>query len=247
MEVICITQARLTSTRLPGKVLLPLFNGMNSIDILSERLSRSKKIDRHLFVVPEDAEDRLLCEYLTTAGLEHCQGSANDLVKRYLKSLDDVDDCIIVRVTSDCPLVDYKIVDSAISTFLEGQYDYVSNYTPAEESRFCNGSDVEVLTKSTLLRLFREFPARRDREHVTFPLWDGRLPDIRHFRMSPGSGIDYSDIRITLDYTEDAFVIEKILKLAGDLHCSLEKIAEIYRTESLKDVNGNHHYAEGWV
>ena len=246
MDVVCITQARLASRRLPNKVLIPLYSNFNALSILSQRLRYSKSIDRHLFAVSDEPNISPILDFLRSASLDFQLGSPHDLALRYAKVLSDYDDCIIVRVTSDCPLVDPCIVDQAVKIFVDGNFDYVSNYTPANLSLFCNGSDVEVFTKATLKRLINLFPSLRDREHITFPLWDGRMPDIRHYLMSPTTGCDYSDVRITLDYEEDASVLRKILLVSNNIYLNLHEIVQIYRQQSLFTINGNHHYSEGW-
>ena len=85
----------------------------------------------------------------------------------------------------------------------------------------------------------------KDREHVTFPLWDGRYKN-QHVKILPNYGQDFSDVRITLDYMEDLDVIRKILQYYGGIHPPLETTVEIYRRLGLNKLNGMHNYDEGW-
>ena len=246
LQNICLIQARTESSRLPGKVLLPLFDDKCSIDILYERLLCSNFISKIIFIVPESETSDPLYEYIQAIGARVVRGSQNDLISRHLNAVSNYNECNIIRITSDCPLVDPYWVDKSISLHIDHNVDYTSTYTPASESLFCNGSDVEVFSKSLLLKLSDNYLSQQDREHVTFPLWDGRMPEIKHLRMSRYLNDNYSDVRLTLDYKEDLEVIRKLLSYANNTLASLDDLVKIYRRLSCYQDNGFFDFAAGW-
>lgn len=243
---VCLIQARMESSRLPGKVLLPLYKDMCAIDILHERLLRSNKLSKIVFIIPQATTSDALNDHLNKLGASVVRGSSTDLVSRHLQGVCGIDECTIIRITSDCPLVDPVWVDKCIDMHYMQGADYTSTFTPAAESKFCNGSDIEVFSQSTLKRLRDQYPTQKDREHVTFPLWDGRMQDIKHFRMSSCLKQDMSDVRLTLDYQVDLEVIRKLLEHADDIFVPLERLVQIYRMLSCDKQNGSINYAAGW-
>ena len=245
--VVCLVQARIHSTRLKGKVLLPILNDLNSLDLIYRRLSNASMLDDLLFTIPSCVSEKPLGDFLDRRCYNYSAGATTDLVDRYISSLSHYDNCIIVRVTSDCPLVDAAVVDEAVKRYLHTSADYCSNYTPANKATYCNGSDVEVFSLDLLKNLKQVYTDRRDREHVTFPLWDGRMPNIQHELLMVKDGLSYSDVRITLDYTEDLEVLRQILTALGDIHAPLRDIVTVYRDHGLSRLNGHHHYSEGWL
>ena len=243
---VCLIQARMESSRLPGKVLLPLYKEMCAIDIIYQRLLRSREISKIIFIIPEDGTSDALYDYITGLGASVVRGSANDLVSRHLQAVSGINDCNILRITSDCPLVDPSWVDKCIALHNKNDADYTSTYTPAHESLFCNGSDIEIFSKSMLQHLYVQYPSPKDREHVTFPLWDGRMQHIKHLKMSSCLQANFSDVRITLDYPADLEVIRRVLAEAGSIFLPLERLVQIYRNLSCNQQNGSINYAAGW-
>ena len=175
MKNICLIQARLGSTRFPEKIIQPIQHNLTAIDLLNIRIKRSKKIDEIIFSIPDQEEDDKLSKFLKEREIKFKRGDCFDLINRYKKTLCDFEKCNIIRITSDCPLVDPYWIDFAVGLFNKEKLSYCSNYTPANLSKFCNGSDIEIFSKKTLLDLDKIFKNKKDREHVTFPLWDGRM------------------------------------------------------------------------
>ena len=243
MSIICITQARLTSTRLPSKIILPITQNHNAITLLKTRVSKSSFIDNHIFAIPDTIQNLPLVSYLEKNRISYVVGPEHDLINRHLMACSD-NTHVIVRITSDCPLVDPFWIDRAIELYLTG-YDYVSTYTPAESSFFCNGSDIEVFSCDLLKTLSRNFLGASDREHVTFPLWDGRLKckysNLNHLMLD-----SINDIRITLDYSEDLAVLRSLSNELNLVTANLISIAKMYRDLNLHLINGNIRFDAGW-
>ncbi len=246
MKNICLVQARLGSKRYPQKIIKEITNELTVLDILFKRLSKSLLIDEIIFCIPNSSSDDKLAAFLDKRNINFKRGHPENLMDRYITSLKDFNDCNIIRVTSDCPLVDPFWIDKSIQTFLEKKLTYCSNYTPANLSKFCNGSDIEVFSKKTLLDLDRKFTEKKDKEHVTFPLWDGRLK-VKSFNISCFLKENISDIRITLDYPEDLDVLKKLGNNLNLLEANLYQIANEYRMQDLKNINGMHTFNEGWI
>jgi len=243
MTFICVTQARLTSTRLPSKILLPITDYHNAITLLNTRVSKSSFIDKHIFAIPDTNQNLPLASFLDKNSISYVVGPEHDLINRHLIACPD-NTSAVVRITSDCPLVDPYWIDRAIELYLTG-YDYVSTYTPAESSLFCNGSDIEVFSFDLLKSLSRNFLSASDREHVTFPLWDGRVKckhsNLNHLILNP-----ISDIRITLDYSEDLTVLRLLSNKLNLVTADLFSIAKMYRHLNLHLINGNIRFDAGW-
>ena len=246
MKNICLVQARLGSKRFPQKIIKEVKNELTVLDILFKRLSKSELIDEIIFCIPNSTSDDKLADFLDKRNINYKRGHPENLVDRYINSLKDFNDCNIIRVTSDCPLVDPFWIDKSIQIFLEKKLTYCSNYTPANLSKFCNGSDIEVFSKQTLLELDRKFTSKKDKEHVTFPLWDGRFK-VKSLNISFFIKQDISDIRITLDYPEDLSVLQKLSNNLNLLEANLYQIAHEYRKQELNHINGMHSFNEGWI
>lgn len=245
MKNICLVQARLGSSRLSEKILERIEGYGTVLDLLNSRIKKAKKIDEIRYAIPDTPDNDKLYEYMSAKGWGVWRGSHYDLISRYLTTLKSIDTCVVCRVTSDCPLVDPEWIDVCIENFESGLYDYVSTYTPAIKSRFCNGSDIEVFGKSTLQLLSDTFKDKKDREHVTFPLWDGRLR-LKHLRIWEDFEFDYSDCRITLDYEEDLQVIRELGSLIDLKTANLEQIVNCYRERNLSNINGFFEFDAGW-
>lgn len=196
MKVLGILQARMSSTRLPGKILLPVLEKPILFRQI-ERLKRCQKLD-HLIVATSISEsDDVLEEACNDWGIELFRGSLNDVLDRFVRAARQYEPEIIVRLTGDCPLTDPLIVDEVIEYFNNNDFDYVSNCNPPT---FPDGLDVEVVKYSSLLEAWKDAKSPSDREHVT--------PFIRNSsdRFTVGnyeSSVDYSKYRWTVDEPDD--------------------------------------------
>ena len=234
-----IVQARINSTRFPRKILKPIYKNFNSLDLIQVRLSKCLNLQNIIFTVPES--DLELIEYLKNKNYEYFTGSEKDVRDRYLKTAEFYSIENIVRITSDCPLVDPSLVDKCIVKF--EKYQYVSNNTPPTKSDYANGSDIEVLSKSSLYSSAKNFLNNKDKEHVTFPFWDGRM-NIKKYRLNKNSSD--KKIRITLDYEEDLIVLQKLLNYSQDIFINYDDIISAYKLLELEKINGGFQYDAGW-
>ena len=208
MKIVAIVQARMGSSRLPGKVLRKINNHV-LLDVLLKRLSKSKVLDQIVVATTNDLEDAKLVEFLNSKNIDFYRGSTSDVLDRYYNAALNVNAEVIVRITGDCPLVDPDLVDLITSKFFVEKVDYMSNtLTPT----FPDGLDVEVFKFSALEYAHENAVSEYDREHVT-PFIKGSSEILAANYTYP---IDYSNLRWTVDETVDVQTIEKILNLFED-------------------------------
>jgi glutamate-1-semialdehyde 2,1-aminomutase len=203
MRTIAILQARVSSTRLPGKVLKPIL-GVPMLQHQIERILRSGGIDELVVATSTDkSDDRIedLCEKIQVPLF---RGNLEDVLDRFYHAAVSYNPAHIVRLTGDCPLIDPDIIDQVINYYFEGNYDYASN---AVEPTFPDGLDIEIFSFSVLTTAWREACLSSQRKHVTPFIY--QQPDryrIGHYK----SAEDLSHLRWTVDTLEDFNLINKI-------------------------------------
>ena len=163
MKVVAIIQARIESTRLPGKVLKTI-NGQALVSLLLSRLSKSKKIDQIIVATPKNSNNKKLVNCIKKEGYFVYEGSENNVLNRYYEAAQKVNADIIVRITGDCPLVDADLVDECITKFHLSGVDYLSNLEPQS---FPDGLDIEVFSFQTLEDANNLAKSNFEKEHVT--------------------------------------------------------------------------------
>ncbi len=166
-KVVAIIQARMGSTRLPGKVLLPL-QGKPVIVRDLERIARASLLSSMIVATTSDPADDVLIEAVQTysPGTTIFRGSKADVLDRYYRAAKETAADIIVRITSDCPLIDPDVIDRVLQEFeKEPSLDYASNVLL--KRTFPRGLDVEALSFAALERLWKSVADPEDREHVT--------------------------------------------------------------------------------
>ncbi len=144
--ILAIVQARMESTRLPGKVLKKVA-GMSLIEILFYRLSKSKKINKIILATSKSSENNELANLVEKLGYGVYRGSENNVLDRYYQAAKHYMPDIVVRITGDCPITEPKIIDSIIGEFESNNTDYTSNVFPAS---YPDGLDVEVFSFAAL-------------------------------------------------------------------------------------------------
>ena len=207
-NVALIVQARTGSSRLPGKVLMPLA-GLPAIVRMMQRLERVESAASRLVATSDRAEDDPLVEVCRRHAIEVSRGPLDDVLARVSAAVPP--DCeVVVRLTGDCPLVEPALVDRHVALFRDGQpsAEYVTN---AVVRTYPDGLDVEVVSRETLSRAARCATSAHDREHV--------MPWVRrHARMLPVTQeVDLADMRWTLDTRADYELISAVYDaLCGD-------------------------------
>ncbi len=206
MKTVIIIQARMTSTRLPGKVLKTVM-GKPLLEYQIERLKDIQKISSIVIATTINPTDDPLVEFSKSQGLAYFRGSENNVLERYYLAAKENHADAIVRITSDCPLIDPDITSQCIQYFLDNNstLDYVSN---AIERTYPRGLDTEIFSFDALTTAHKNASQQAEKEHVTPYIY--RHPE--KFRIgSFKSKIDYSQYRWTVDTIEDFNLIENIL------------------------------------
>jgi spore coat polysaccharide biosynthesis protein SpsF len=161
--ILGVLQARMSSTRLPGKVMADVA-GEPMLGRQVERLRRSQRLERLVLATSEDPSDDVLAAYGDRLGLEVVRGPLADVLARFLMALDQNPGTeVLVRLTGDCPLTDWRVLDATVDRHLETGADYTSNVSPRT---FPHGLDVEVVRAQALRAAGSEATSAHDREHV---------------------------------------------------------------------------------
>lgn len=203
MTTAAIVQARARSTRLPGKALLPLAGGTVLREVL-QRCALVPGVDVVCCAVPEGVGDDAVASEAEVAGAAVVRGSETDVLARYLKAARALDADFVLRVTSDCPLIDPALCGEVIALRAARGADYASNNMPRT---FPHGLDCEAFTAAALAEADRRAHEPREREHVT--PWLREHPSVRRANIE-GPGGDAAQQRWTLDYPEDYAFFEAL-------------------------------------
>lgn len=216
--ITAIVQARMTSSRLPGKVMMEVL-GRPMIGYLLKRLKYSRRIEKIVVAAPEGSGSDGLCDYLFRQGVSVFRGSEQDVLDRYYQAAVLNGATTIIRITADCPLMDPAIIDEVIVRHGREAADYTSNIHPRT---FPDGMDVEVFSMEALSRCWRNAIEAFDREHVT--AFMRRQPGFRTGNVCAEE--DFSPERWTLDYEEDFVLIKDIIEnvLARNMAASMQDI-----------------------
>jgi len=244
MKIIGIIQARMSSTRLPGKVLLEAA-GKPLILHMLERMSRCNSLDSLWLATSEERDDDLLAETVEAAGYQVFRGSLENVLSRFWHIWRREKADIVVRLTGDCPLHDPEVVDSVVDFFLKGggAYDYASNVLPPT---YPDGLDTEVFSARALEEAYQEASRDFDLEHVS--------PYIRRAAEERGrmgnfyGPANFSHLRWTLDEPEDyAFIrsVYEALYPAKKTFGWLDVIAWQTREPERLQINAMHKRNEG--
>lgn len=234
MNKVVIVQARLGSTRLPSKVLKDL-SGKPVLYHVLERIKKTKLVDNIVIATTDLDSDEPLIEYLRENKIDYYRGSSEDVLSRYYESALQYKADIIIRITSDCPLIDPIVIDEIIKIYLENNnYDYVSNTLMRS---FPRGLDVELFTFDSLKKSFLKAEQKWEREHVTPYIYTNRdLFNVYNF----ANKTDQSFFRWTLDTPEDYQLIKEIydsLYNEGKIFTTEEVISLFRNRPELIDIN----------
>lgn len=205
--IAAIIQARMSSSRLPGKVLLGI-NGRPMFSYMVERVRSAHSIDRVIIATSTEPQDDAIADFCTRESIACYRGSLDDVLDRYYRAATDHACDVIVRLTADCPLIDPAVIDVMIDTYRSGSYDYVANSAPPEGKTYPDGMDVEVFSYAALARAWREAARPSEREHVTFYFW--KNPGLFSFYRRD-LAVDWGAYRLTVDYPEDFALVSSLI------------------------------------
>jgi spore coat polysaccharide biosynthesis protein SpsF (cytidylyltransferase family) len=244
MKIVAITQARYGSSRLKAKVLKKI-NQETILDIHIKRIKKSKLINEIVVATTDEAESDLIVEIADRNKVLSYKGSVNDVLDRFYQASKIVKPDIIVRVTSDCPLIDANEIDKVINVLLQTKCDYASN---TMQPTLPDGMDAEVLTYSALEKAYNEATLKSDREHVTPYIW--RNSSFKGGNLFESQNIfndkDYSNYRLTVDNEEDFLVIKKLVEVLG-INCNWKEYVDFLdKNPTIKAINSGLKRNEGY-
>lgn len=209
MTTAAIVQARIGSSRLPGKVLEPL-GAKSALIRCLDRCRRIETADIVVCAVPDTEADDEIAEEANDAGFMVVRGSESDVLSRYGRAAREAGASTVIRITSDCPFLDPGIVDRTVALFRDSGADYASNSMPA---LFPHGLDCEVFHARHLFEAEEKAATRFEREHVT--PWISTHPGfIRAGLVGPGGGLE--NLRWTLDRREDLDFCQAVFAAMGE-------------------------------
>lgn len=225
--IAAIIQARMGSSRLPGKVLLPFGNTL-LLKYLIDRVTKSRCIDSIIVATSTNSSDDVIHEYCRKNGILCFRGSEIDVLGRYYHAALEFGVDVIVRLTADDPYKDPEIIDCVIETFLDNNVDYCSNTL---EPTFPEGLDVEVFSVQVLTQAY--FIAKSDycREHVTPWIYESSNFVLKNYKGAK----DRSEWRMTIDYPEDYKCLYDLSKIV-DADVAYETLAKIVLEHELTDI-----------
>jgi spore coat polysaccharide biosynthesis protein SpsF len=208
MNTVIVIQARTGSSRLPGKVLLPLA-GKPLLVRMVERVKASKAANSIVVATTQDMEDNIIEDLCKEHSIACFRGHPTALLDRHYKAALQFNADVVVKIPSDCPLIDPAIIDKVIMYYKDqhGNFDYVSNLHPAS---YPDGNDVEVMNVDTLAIAVHEAKKEYEREHTTPFIWE-HPKRFRIGNLAWETGLNYSMThRFTIDYQEDYDFIKRV-------------------------------------
>lgn len=210
MKIIATIEARMTSSRLPGKVLLPVF-GQPMLQHLLNRLRAVPSIDDIVLATTINADDDVLVEFAARAGLAVYRGSEQDVMARVIGAAEAAGADVVVEITGDCPIIDPDIVEQTIRMFLHHDADYVSN---AHIRSYPDGMDTQVFRLVTLKRSASMTIDPLDHEHVTLHIRNHPELFTKVHLVAPPS-LCWPELGLTLDEEADYILLSRIIETLG--------------------------------
>ena len=236
-----LIQARMSSTRLPGKVLKPV-HGAPLIDRVVERARRCRSAQEVAVVTSTHPDDDVLCAHLERSGIPYHRGSLNDVLGRYAEAANRFGLDVIVRVTADCPLIDPELLERMILSLADAGADAIFSSDSVPD-----GFRANVFTSETLRRAAKNATLKSEREHVSPYIWN-HPQEFKVIAGGPQAGP--SALHLSVDYEED-------LRLAGELYRRLypanpaftmeDVLKELDRDPSLAAINASIDRVDGYA
>ena len=222
MKVIAIIQARLTSSRFPKKILKKI-NNIPMLEILLRRISLARQLDKIVVAIPKTKQNDKLENFIKKKKFVCFRGSELNVLERYFFAAKKYKADIIVRITSDNPLTDPKLIDLIVKKIIKEKKEYVSNGLP----NYPLGLGVEAFTYKTLKKIYNSAVSNFHKEHVTAYILDNK----KKFKTTKLKSLnDFSKYRLTVDEPDDFKVINFIFNyFKPDINFSFKKIVRLFK------------------
>ncbi len=244
-RVVAIIQARMSSSRLPGKVLLDI-GGQPMLARVVARTSRATTVNQVIVATTTDASDDPVAACCDSIGVTYTRGSMHDVLDRYYQAAKQSKADVVIRITADCPVIDPVLIDECVNTLLDGSFDFTCNRLPPPFTRtYPIGLDTEVCTFTALEKAWNESTETFHREHVMPNLYEGVELSVVSGQLSAGLSqrgfkiaqlhhdVDYGSYRWTVDTPEDLeFMHQVYARFDGRDDFSWNEVLDLVHNEN---------------
>jgi len=236
-----IVQARIGSTRLPGKILMELGKNESVLDVLIQRLKLSKQVDVIIIATGSAKRNSSIINVAKTFNVQFFIGSEENVLERYYEAAKQYNLDIIIRVTSDCPFVDPKLMDEMIIFYKNNNFDYVRNVD--QSTNFARGFEIEIFSFNVLEKVVSLAEKDPEKEHVTyfiythneiFTMYSYNFDNLKKF----------DNLRLTIDEKDDLLMCREVYKKLKEKGKTIDfSVFDIYEiieeNPELMDINKN--------
>jgi spore coat polysaccharide biosynthesis protein SpsF (cytidylyltransferase family) len=220
--VLCIIQARYSSKRLPGKVLKKIL-GTTVLERVINQVKKSKKINKIIIATSKHKNDKKIINFCKRNKINCILGPLNNVFKRFYSIIIQEHCKSFVRISADSPLLDYSLIDKAVTLFNKNRYDIITNVFPRT---FPKGFSVEVINSKIILNSLLKIKKKRHQEHLTSFFYDNyKKFKIKNFY----NKINYSNINLSIDNLSDFIRVKNIIKFCKNKKYSLDYTLLIYK------------------
>ena len=237
----CIIQARMGSTRLPGKVMLNVENDKTVLHFVIKQLQNCKLVDKIIVATTTLEDDNQIANFSKYLGIDSFRGSSDNVLDRYYQCAKEYSVSTIVRIPSDKPLIDPEIVDNVVSVFRNNLYDYITNFL--SNPTFPSGTEVEVFSINALKKAWKKAKLPSEKEHVT-PYFANHEDEFKITHIENSENL--SHLRWAVDRIEDLKLVRKIVSKIKKRPILMKDIVELFSKEpELVEINKNVNWKEG--
>jgi len=237
----CIIQARMGSTRLPGKAMLDVENDKTVLYFVIKQLQNCKLIDKIIVATTTLEADNKIADFSKDLGIDCFRGSSNNVLDRYYQCAKEYSVFTIVRIPSDKPLIDPEIVDNVVNMFRNNSYDYITNFL--SNPTFPSGTEVEIFSINALKKVWEKAKLPSEKEHVT-PYFVNHKDEFKITHIENSENL--SHLRWAVDRIEDLKLVRKIVSKIKKRPIIMKDIIDLFAREpELVEINKNVNRKEG--
>ena len=232
MTIGCIIQARMGSTRLPGKVLMEVIEGKPVLYYVINQLKYCKSFEKLIVATTTLPEDDKIVQFCMDNDVNYFRGDSKNVLERHYRCAEKFSLSTVIRMPADKPLLDPEVVDKVVEAFNSNSYDYVTNFLP---STYPSGTEVEVLSFNALKIAYEKAILPSEKEHVTNYIYDHK-DDFRIFNVVNSENL--SNFRWAVDRIEDLRLIREIVSNIRKNPILIKDILELFKNEpNLVEIN----------
>ena len=232
MTIGCIIQARMGSTRLPGKVLMEVIEGKPVLYYVINQLKYCKSFEKLIIATTTLPEDDKIVQFCMDNDVNYFRGDSKNVLERHYRCAEKFSLSTVIRMPADKPLLDPEVVDKVVEAFNSNSYDYVTNFLP---STYPSGTEVEVLSFNALKIAYEKAILPSEKEHVTNYIYDHK-DDFRIFNVVNSENL--SNFRWAVDRIEDLRLVREIVSNIHKSPILIKDILELFKNEpNLVEIN----------